>query len=243
MIVLLIASGFYVADYATAASWWGAGYKPPEWVLSHGGTVVYYKIIANGANDRYKAILYRGDGKFQEVENGKTGKFDDPKDGAYTVRAVRGGVQENKTRSGGKPILSVGFVARPGETVNIVLDTIKDKASVSYSKHAVDPAVPAKRDAVAKPDMPKVEVKKPLVKSAPVEVAPAPVVESQAVPAIEPQPAVVESGVGTGPVAAVGEAPRLQPVPLPFSKPYNCDICSALENGNDVRSALFPANP
>ncbi|MDD5463984.1 MAG: hypothetical protein PHP62_02460 [Candidatus Moranbacteria bacterium] len=123
---------------ATADSWWGDGAKGKEWVLSHGGTIIRYSIIANGSKDRYKAILYKN-GKVVEWENGKSGMFDDPKDATYVVKAFKGGINEqNKTSKGGKKILSSGpIVAHPGETITVTLNDFTNKVTVVSDRKVV----------------------------------------------------------------------------------------------------------
>jgi len=151
LLVLLLAVSVtaYADKTASARSWWGTGYRNPAWVLAHGGTVVYYEIVANGASDRYKAVMYQ-DGKFVEVENGKKGKFDDPKNNVYTITAFQGGIERHKTERGGKKLLSSGpIVARPGETIWVVFDVNADKVSVSSDRRIARPAAPKKTVPVA----------------------------------------------------------------------------------------------
>lgn len=120
-----------------ADSWWGDGARSKEWVLSHGGTIIKYKIIAKGDKDAYKAILYEN-GKVVEWENGKTGGFDDPKDGTYVVKAFKGGVEDKKTSKGGKKILSSGpIVAHPGETIFVTLNDLTGEVTVTSDRRKV----------------------------------------------------------------------------------------------------------
>lgn len=143
--VLALVAGLAVcADTASARSWWGTGYRNPEWVLAHGGTVVYYEIIANGANDRYKAVMYQG-GKYVEVENGKKGKFDDPKNGTYDIKIYLGGVERHKTPKGGKKIMGSGpIAAHPGETIRVVFNVKTDEVKITSDRRVAKPA-PSKK--------------------------------------------------------------------------------------------------
>lgn len=223
-ILILTGFVFYGADRTSAASWWGDGYRPPEWVLSHGGTEVYYKIIANGASDRYKAIIYR-DGKFVEVENGKTGRFDDPKDGVYVVKAVQGGVQKNKTRSGGKPVLSATVVAHPGETIHVVLDVTKHKISVTSDRGRVNVAASSKKKVQPKPQ--------PVKPAAPsVENPSAPTDAPQEIPAQQP---TLESAAPTTADVPVEQTTLFSPV---LNK-KDCTICEAVTEGDAVFAKIF----
>ena len=122
---------------AEADSWWGDGYREREWVLSHGGTIIEYQIIAKGSDGKYKAILYKN-GKVVEWENGKTGKFDDPKDATYVVKAFKGGVKERKTSEGGDEILASGpIVAHPGETIKVIMNELTGEVFVSSDRKSV----------------------------------------------------------------------------------------------------------
>lgn len=120
--------------FARAESWWGEGYRPPEWVVSHGGTVVWYKIIGGQAvSERYGAIMEQN-GKFVEDEEGRVMKFDDPKNGLYKVTALRGK----------KRLLSVEVFAHPGETIYITFNIEQKKSTVvsNYLRRSADPRRP-----------------------------------------------------------------------------------------------------
>ena len=200
---------------ATADSWWGDGAKSKQWVLSHGGTIIRYSIIANGSKDRYKAVLYK-DGKVVEWENGKTGMFDDPKDATYVVKAFKGGIDEqNKTTKGGKKILSSGpIVAHPGETIIVTLNDFSNKVTVVSDRKVI---------AAKKAAPPVVEKKiQPVEQSAPIS---APIEEPKE---IVPPSVVVTPDVKEEIKAEVTEVvpvfPKNDPVlMLPFlsdSKPF-----------------------
>ena len=128
----------FSAPDAAAEAWWGKGARSENWILARGGTVIHYKIVANGAKDRYKAILYKN-GKVVEWENGKKGIFNDPKNGTYVVKAFRGGIVKNdKTSKGGKKIMSTGkLVAHPGEEIYVTLNDLTNKVSITSVMHTV----------------------------------------------------------------------------------------------------------
>ncbi len=69
---------------ADAAAWWGEGYKTPEWVLKHGGTIIHYHIVNTNHADKYKAMMFQN-GKYVEVEFGNNEHFDDAINGTYTI--------------------------------------------------------------------------------------------------------------------------------------------------------------
>jgi len=155
------------APDALADAWWGRGYKSSAWVLANGGTIINYKIIASGAADRYKAIMYR-DGKVIEWENRKSGHFDDAKDGTYVVKAFRGGIKEQKTSKGGKKILSSDpIVAHGGETIHVTLDDVANKVTVISDRRVAQ---------VAKPVAKKVMLPAPVEKEI-IDAEPAPALE------------------------------------------------------------------
>ena len=145
---LCLALSIFSQAKAEADSWWGDDARSSEWVLSHGGTIIKYKIIAKGGENGYKAILYEN-GKVVEWENGKTGKFDDPKNSTYVVKAFKGGVEQKKTSKGGKEILSSGpIVAHPGETIFVVLDDLADKVTITSNRHAIAAKKAAEKDVI-----------------------------------------------------------------------------------------------
>lgn len=125
LITLLIATPFTVRS----AAWWGDGYKAPAWVLKHGGTMIHYTVL-NGNPNKYKAIMYR-DNKYVEVEFGQDAKFDDAKNGLYTIIFYKCDDscrehkfhKKEKVRDKDKRITSINIQARPSETVHLIFDT------------------------------------------------------------------------------------------------------------------------
>lgn len=114
---------------ARAESWWGDGYRPPEWVVTHGGTVVWYEITGReAAAERYGALMEQN-GKFVEDEEGPRMKFDDPKNGLYKVTALLGK----------KRLLSVDVFAHPGETIHITFDLKNKKTTVISNQRRTAP--------------------------------------------------------------------------------------------------------
>lgn len=131
LMLLVFASVSFAVNEASADAWWGEGARSKEWVLTHGGTIIKYKIVANGAKDRYKAVLYKN-GKAVEWENGKTGVFDDAKNSTYTISALKGGIEKKKTSKGGKKILSSGPIkALAGRTMYVLLNDLTGKVTVT----------------------------------------------------------------------------------------------------------------
>ena len=99
-------------DFAKADAWWGYGARKPEWVLSHGGTIIYFEFEnISGKSSKYKAIMYDSNGKFVEKEFGKKGLFDDAKNGVYKISAFKGG----------KAFTSISVTAKPGKAIKVNL--------------------------------------------------------------------------------------------------------------------------
>ncbi len=126
-----------------AAAWWGEGYRPPAWVLSHGGTIIRYT-IHNGNPDKYKAIMYRN-GAYVEIEFGKKAIFDDAKNGLYTIVFYKCHEscrhhkfhKKQKLRSKDKKVAQLSVYARPGETIDISFNAKAKRATIiSRSTHA-----------------------------------------------------------------------------------------------------------
>ena len=138
----LILGAFFMAlptAFVDADAWWGKGYRSPEWVLSHGGTVIRSQTVGSKANN-YKGIL-RKDGKYVEVEFGKRMVFDDAKDGTYTISYYNCNKDcnyqktDNKKKIRGNDSLkdTITVVARPGQTVYIEFNTETKKARITGS--------------------------------------------------------------------------------------------------------------
>jgi len=113
----------------SADAWWGEGYQTPEWVLKHGGTIIKYTVIGTSHPKDYKAMMFR-DGKYVEVEFGKSAKFDDAKNGTYLInfyKCHKGCMDQKfykktKIRDKDKLIASISIVARPGQVNNLVFN-------------------------------------------------------------------------------------------------------------------------
>jgi len=127
--------------YAQADAWWGEGYKKPDWVLRHGGTIIEYKISgAKKKSGRYKAVMYRN-GKYVEAEFGKQAKFDDAKKGVYQIQVIRcddecSQDKKHKKHKGDKKLLGTTVTAHPGETIRLVFNvknkTVQKNSSYKY---------------------------------------------------------------------------------------------------------------
>lgn len=119
---LITVLAFFLLSFPSlvkADSWWGYGYRSADWVLNNGGTIIRYKISGSSASDRYKAVLYQN-GKYVEVEFGKSGKFDDAKSGLYTVSFYKGGIGSETTYKGGKFLGSINITASNGKKIELV---------------------------------------------------------------------------------------------------------------------------
>ena len=157
-IFLVFGIGFFVvlsSDLASADAWWGYGARRSEWVLSHGGTIISYEIDnISGRSDEYKAVMFDKNGKYVEKEFGKKAKFDDAKNGAYTIRAYRGGTEDKTSYKGGKEFASITVTAHPGETIKIRFNYEKKKAAMStnYVKPVKKMAAKPATDEIIKPE-------------------------------------------------------------------------------------------
>lgn len=126
---LLIGSlGF--SSRVLADAWWGKGYRTPTWVLSHGGTIINYKINGNASSDRYKAVMYQN-GKYVEVEFGKSATFDDAKNGVYTVTFYKGGASNTESYKGGKALASVDVRATAGKKIFLTFEEKTKNIAIS----------------------------------------------------------------------------------------------------------------
>lgn len=148
---------FGFSEHASAAAWWGDGYRDPAWVIAHGGTIINYTIIGANSTKKYKAMMFRG-GEYVEVEFGSNQTFDDAKNGTYVINFYKCKSscmdhkydKKTKIRSSDKLIASVAVVARPGETNNVVFDAAGKRAYLAgRSGYAapVDPFVAQKKAA------------------------------------------------------------------------------------------------
>ncbi len=116
-------------EFVSADAWWGEGYKTPEWVIAHGGTLINYKVTGTSHTDHYKAMMFR-DGKYVEVEFGKNAQFDDAKDGTYLINFYKCHKscsdhkfnKKTKIRDKDKIVTSITIVARPGQTNNLIFN-------------------------------------------------------------------------------------------------------------------------
>lgn len=141
-----------------SAAWWGDGYKPPSWVLSHGGTIIRYTVSGTSHPDDYKAMMFR-DGKYIEVEFGKNAVFDDAKNGVYTINFYKCKDScmphkfDNKTklRSSDKKIASITLTAIPGQEVKLIFNASSNSIGVASGIIAkpkpVDPFIAQKNEA------------------------------------------------------------------------------------------------
>lgn len=135
-----------VTDFASADSWWGYGARRPDWVLSHGGTIIRFEIEdTSGEDNEYKAVMYDADGDYVEKEFGVRGLFDDAKKGVYVIKAVRGeGNLEFRTSAkGGKKFAEIKVTAHPGETMKIKFNYKKKTAKMTtdYFKLVPKPVI------------------------------------------------------------------------------------------------------
>lgn len=116
--------------FVFADAWWGKGARDKDWVLRHGGSLIYYEIEGGGDADEYEAILYlegkkgAGGGNADKAEKGdvienETGRnslFDDAINNEYRIDFFRNGEKDK----------SVDLIARPGEIIEIIFDIDKD---------------------------------------------------------------------------------------------------------------------
>lgn len=154
-ILMFFASVF--AEFASADAWWGYGARRPDWVLSHGGTIIRFEIEnISGEPEEYKAVMYDADGDYVEKEFGTKGLFDDAKNGVYKIKAIRGnGNLEFRTSvEGGKKFDDIIVTAHPGETMKIKFNYKKKKVSMTTDyvkpvpRPVVKPAVVSESDPV-----------------------------------------------------------------------------------------------
>jgi len=134
-----------------ADAWWGEGYRPPNWVLLNGGTIVNYSIIGGkGGDSKYKARMTHG-GEYVEVEFGRSGMFDDAKNGTYVITFYRCKNCEDqkfdhktKVRDKDKVFASITIGATPGKYCRLTANA--ETGAVSSSCSGAKPLVPQKTD-------------------------------------------------------------------------------------------------
>ncbi len=129
--LMLVSSAF--AEMASADAWWGYGARRPDWVLSHGGTIIRFEIDnISGESEEYKAVMYN-EGDYVEKEFGTKGLFDDAKNGVYKIKAYRGdGSLEFRTSAeGGKKFDEITVTAHPGETIKLKFDYKRKKVKMT----------------------------------------------------------------------------------------------------------------
>lgn len=146
---LVIATGSFLAvHHVSADAWWGKGYKTPAWVLANGGTMIISTTVGSKPNN-IKGFLRQG-GKYVEVEFGSVMKFDDAKNGVYTIsyyncnKDCRYQLTDNKTKLRGNDSLktTITVVARPGQTVNITYNSDTNSAAISGAAGRIAPVKP-----------------------------------------------------------------------------------------------------
>lgn len=142
---------FSGASFVYADAWWGEGYRPPNWVLLNGGTIVNYSIVGGkGGDSKYKARMTRG-GEYVEVEFGRSGMFDDAKNGTYNIIFYKCKDCEDqkfnrkeKVRDKDKVFASISFNAFSGKNCQMTANA--DTGTVSTSCSGGKPATPKKTD-------------------------------------------------------------------------------------------------
>ncbi len=141
---------FVFSEFTFAAAWWGEGYRKPEWVVKHGGTIINYTIVGANSTKKYKAMMFQN-GEYVEVEFGNNATFDDAKNGTYVINFYKCKHscmdhkydRKTKIRSSDKLITSITVVARPGQTNNIVFNADAKTAFIaSRSGGKPDPVDP-----------------------------------------------------------------------------------------------------
>lgn len=146
---LIGATFFGSASLVQADAWWGEGFRPPNWVLQNGGTIIRYNIVGGkGADKKYKARMTR-DGQYVEVEFGRSGTFDDAKNGSYDIvfykcKDCEGQKVDHKQkiRDRDKVFASIRMSASSGK--NCVITANADTGTVAQSCSDGKPVVPQK---------------------------------------------------------------------------------------------------
>ena len=124
-------------EFVFADAWWGEGYMSPEWVITHGGTLINYTVTGTSHTDDYKAMMFR-DGKYVEVEFGKTAQFDDAKNGTYLINFYKCHKscsdhkfdKKTKIRDKDEIVASITIVARPGQINNLIFNAENNTVQV-----------------------------------------------------------------------------------------------------------------
>jgi len=151
-IFIIIFSG---TKYASASAWWGEGARSSEWVVSHGGTVLYFefKNIKSDKKD-LKINLYTANGDVIETERGdRKGKIDD---------GIAGQSYYLKAKDGKKSAKSKVFTMRKGSTNYATVNMKSKNISVSLGGISVAP----KNVTVQKPIIKPVDKKEIIKKKA-----------------------------------------------------------------------------
>ncbi|MFO7807625.1 MAG: hypothetical protein R6V40_04380 [Candidatus Moraniibacteriota bacterium] len=128
---LLFASNNVLAD-----AWWGEGFRDENWVLKHGGSLIYYQIKGKADPEKYKVRMYllgsSGAGGhasdeaeagdiIEMEEGGGEGVFDDAINNQYKIIVFKGG----------EDLISKKVSALPGKIIRLHFDVEKDIVSHS----------------------------------------------------------------------------------------------------------------
>ncbi len=143
--LFLISFLFFKLEFANADAWWGKGAMDRNWVLKHGGSIIYYQIKGKAQSDQYEVKMFLlgkegagGDnsnkakkGDLIETEYGAEAHFDDAINNEYEIKVYKGEKKE----------ISTEITARPGEITRIVFDLYKNKTittkEIVYRNHQI----------------------------------------------------------------------------------------------------------
>jgi hypothetical protein len=130
--LVIVITSLLVAKDASADAWWGEGYRSPDWVISNGGTLIYFNFKNASGNDKnLKINLYTASGAVIETEReDRKGVFDD---------GVAGQAYYLKAKDGDKKVQSKVFVMKRGSTNYATVNMKSKDISIKLAGNSVAP--------------------------------------------------------------------------------------------------------
>lgn len=144
-LAIFLAIFILLPSFVSADGWWGKGAKDKNWVLEHGGTLIYYQIKGKADPDKYKVRMYLSGavgagggnankakaGDVIEMETGSKAVFDDAINNKYKIIVFLKNKEE----------MSKTVHARPGEVIKLFFDIeedfVRQERTVVYPKNKI----------------------------------------------------------------------------------------------------------